>query len=152
MYPEVVNKEWHQPPEGSVSPGQAGDQVKSPLSQRNGLYAPRPKSQLFGDWAPQTLGKTFSPQPHSPPSPSKEETPGRSPTLPVSLSWYPPWWPQSPQPCSKCMGASLSQLRCGEERVTMQSTAPYVGHALALSFSWPIGICAKGIPQPWHWA
>ena len=37
----------------------------------------------------------------------------------------------------------------------MQDTDPYEryppGQPIALSFSGPVDICVKGIPEPWHW-
>ena len=144
------------PKEGSAGSNWAGSKVKPPrFSQRNGLYVPSPRSQLLGSWAPQTLGRNLLLIPLTP-SPTEGEALGRYPSFPV----IPFMLPHPDDLGHHSHGPNVWESHypspwCSGERATMQSIGPYVGHslghALTISFSRPISIWAKGIPEPWYW-
>ena len=139
---------------GACWPGLRRGQGKTPqtLTEKCSL-CPHTWRQVVRGLNPSDTGNNSSPIDSIHPQPQW----GRGPSRPPSLS-----------SCALCgthpdyfsvhsHGPNLWQphycsLGCYRGRVTKQGTNPYVrnppGHALTLTFSRPVGICARGIPEP----
>ena len=125
----------------------------NPLTHRGMAFTPPDsKGSCWWGWAPHALGKNLLFWTPFTPIPGRGRLQGDPPAYQLYPSWYTPWWPWSPQPWSKCMGASLSQpmmwLREGnntEYRPLCWASLGACPCPLLLQTHW---YCAKGIQSP----